>query len=84
MAKKERKVDVKAVEKEGYNKKTAAKIIAAKTREASPAAKKNNPNLKKVLMSDSKNDLIKHEEKEIKESKKEIKADKEMIKKLKS
>jgi hypothetical protein len=38
----------KQVQKEGYSKKTAAKIIAAKSREASPAAKKRNPRLKKV------------------------------------
>lgn len=38
----------KAVEKEGYDKKTAAKIVAASTRNASAAAKKANPKLKKV------------------------------------
>lgn len=36
------------IEKEGYSPKVAAAILASKTREASPAAKKANPNLKKV------------------------------------
>jgi hypothetical protein len=36
------------IEKEGYSKKAAGAILAAKTRSASPAAKKANPNLKKV------------------------------------
>ncbi len=34
--------------KGGYSKQTAAKIVASSTRNASPAAKKANPNLKKV------------------------------------
>lgn len=38
------------IEKEGYSKKTAGAILAKKTREASPAAKKANPALKKVKM----------------------------------
>lgn len=33
---------------EGYSKQAAGAILAAKTRSASPAAKKANPNLKKV------------------------------------
>lgn len=37
-----------SVEKEGYSKKVAGEIIASKARNASPAAKKKNPNLKKV------------------------------------
>lgn len=36
------------IEKEGYSKKAAGAILASKTRSASPAAKKKNPNLKKV------------------------------------
>lgn len=36
------------VEKEGYSKKSAGAIVANATRKASPAAKKANPNLKKV------------------------------------
>jgi hypothetical protein len=36
------------VEKEGYSKKTAGAIIAASTRNASAAAKKANPRLKRV------------------------------------
>lgn len=38
----------KKIEGEGYSKKSAGAILAKKTREASPAAKKANPNLKKV------------------------------------
>jgi hypothetical protein len=37
------------IEAEGYSPKVAGAILAKKTREASPAAKKANPNLKKVL-----------------------------------
>jgi len=36
------------IEGEGYSAKSAGAILAAKTREASPAAKKENPNLKRV------------------------------------
>lgn len=36
------------IEKEGYSKKAAGAILASKTRSASPAAKRSNPNLKKV------------------------------------
>lgn len=36
------------IEKEGYSPKVAGAILASKTRHASPAAKKANPNLKKV------------------------------------
>ncbi len=36
------------IEKEGYSKKAAGAILAKRTREASPAAKKANPNLKRV------------------------------------
>lgn len=36
------------VEREGYSKKIAAKIIASRTRGASAAAKKANPHLKRV------------------------------------
>jgi len=36
------------IEKEGYSPKAAGAILAAKTRAASPAAKKANPRLKKV------------------------------------
>ena len=40
---------VKNVQKGGkYNKKEAAAIVANASRNASPAAKKKNPNLKKV------------------------------------
>lgn len=40
---------VRSVEaKEGYSAQTAAKIIAAGARNASPAAKKKNPRLNKV------------------------------------
>lgn len=38
----------KKIQSEGYSKKTAGKILAAKTRSASPAAKRKNPNLKRV------------------------------------
>lgn len=34
--------------KEGVSKKAAGAILASSTRKASPAAKKSNPNLKKV------------------------------------
>jgi hypothetical protein len=36
------------IEKEGYSAKSAGAILAKKTREASPAAKRKNPALKKV------------------------------------
>lgn len=36
------------IDGEGYSKKSAGAILAKKTRDASPAAKKTNPNLKKV------------------------------------
>ena len=36
------------IEQEGYSPKAAGAILASKTRNASPAAKKANPNLKKV------------------------------------
>ena len=36
------------IEGEGYSPKAAGAILASKTRNASPAAKKANPNLKKV------------------------------------
>ena len=36
------------IEKEGYGKAAAGAILAKSTRDASPAAKKANPNLKKV------------------------------------
>lgn len=38
------------IEKEGYSPKVAGAILAKKTRDASPAAKKANPNLRKVKM----------------------------------
>lgn len=38
----------KKIEGEGYGKKAAGAILAKSTRDASPAAKKANPNLKKV------------------------------------
>lgn len=38
----------KSIEKEGYSKKAAGAILAAKTRGASAKAKKANPRLKKV------------------------------------
>ncbi len=38
----------KSIEKEGYSKKAAGAILASKTRNASAAAKKKNPSLKKV------------------------------------
>lgn len=37
-----------SIQKEGYSKKSAGAILAASTRNASPAAKRKNPNLKKV------------------------------------
>jgi hypothetical protein len=37
------------IEREGYSKKVAGAILAARTRNASAAAKKHNPNLKRVL-----------------------------------
>lgn len=36
------------IEKEGYSPKVAAAILASKTRASSSAAKRENPNLKKV------------------------------------
>lgn len=36
------------IEKEGYSKKVAGAILASRTREASSAAKKKNPHLKRV------------------------------------
>jgi hypothetical protein len=36
------------IQKEGYSKKAAGAILAKKSREASPAAKRANPRLKKV------------------------------------
>ncbi len=36
------------IQKEGYSAKEAGAILASKTRAASPAAKKANPNLKRV------------------------------------
>ena len=38
----------KKIEKEGYSKKAAGAILAKKTRNASPAAKKKNPKLDRV------------------------------------
>ncbi|MDE2106517.1 MAG: hypothetical protein KGL39_55395 [Patescibacteria group bacterium] len=38
----------KKIEKEGYSKKAAGRILAVKTREASAGAKKKNPHLKRV------------------------------------
>lgn len=40
----------KKIEGEGYGKGAAGAILAKSTRDASPAAKRANPNLKKVLM----------------------------------
>ena len=36
------------IEKEGYSKEAAGAILASKTRNASPKAKRANPNLKRV------------------------------------
>jgi len=36
------------IQREGYSKKTAGAILAARTRGASAAAKKRNPHLKRV------------------------------------
>jgi len=41
-------VQEKIAKKEGISKKRAGAILAARTREASPAAKKANPRLKRV------------------------------------
>jgi len=41
-------VQAKIAAKEGVSKKSAGAILAASTRKASPAAKRRNPNLKKV------------------------------------
>ena len=41
-------VQNKIAKKEGVSKKAAGAILAASSRKASPAAKKANPNLKKV------------------------------------
>jgi hypothetical protein len=41
-------VQKKIAEKEGVSEKAAGAILAARSRGASPAAKKKNPNLKKV------------------------------------
>jgi len=37
-----------SIEREGYSQKVAGAILASRTRHASAAAKKKNPNLKKV------------------------------------
>jgi hypothetical protein len=37
-----------SIEREGYSKKVAGAILASRTRHASAAAKKKNPNLKRV------------------------------------
>ena len=42
----------KHIESEGYSKDAAGAILAKKTREASPEAKKANPRLKRVAPSD--------------------------------
>lgn len=41
-------VQNKIASKEGVSKKRAGAILASRTRKASPAAKRKNPNLKKV------------------------------------
>ena len=38
----------KKIQSEGYSKKAAGAILASKTRKASAAAKRRNPNLRKV------------------------------------
>lgn len=38
----------KDIQSEGYSKKAAGAILAKRSRKASPAAKRKNPNLKKV------------------------------------
>lgn len=43
-----KKVVAKVVKEQGVSKKRAGAIVAAASRNASPAAKKRNPNLKKV------------------------------------
>lgn len=43
-----KKVAASIARKGGYSKKAAAAILAASTRNASPAAKRKNPKLKKV------------------------------------
>lgn len=43
-------VESKIAKSEGIGKKAAGAILASATRNASPAAKKANPKLKKVLM----------------------------------
>ncbi len=40
--------------REGYSKERAGSILAARTRKASPTAKRKNPNLKHVLMAHTK------------------------------
>lgn len=40
----------KKIQGEGYSKESAGAILASATRKASPAAKKKNPALKKVLV----------------------------------
>lgn len=40
----------KSIEKKGYSKESAAKILAVGARKASPKAKATNPNLKHVKM----------------------------------
>jgi hypothetical protein len=42
------KAVAKKIEGEGYSKKAAGAILAARSRGSSPAAKKRNPRLKKV------------------------------------
>lgn len=44
------KAVAKSIQKEGYSGKAAGAILAAKTRAASPAAKRANPKLKNVKM----------------------------------
>ena len=43
-----KKVAAKIAKKGGYSKKAASAILASASRNASPEAKKENPNLKKV------------------------------------
>lgn len=45
-----KKVASQIEKEEGYSKEQADAILASRTRKASPAAKKKNPNLKKVKM----------------------------------
>jgi hypothetical protein len=52
-----KKASASISKREGFDKETANAILASASREASPAAKKKNPRLKKVGMPHAKSDM---------------------------